>query len=134
MLALKAIHSLDDIIRGDHIAPISSIQAVFIEMGVVEKESPESIRKNDVRIDVQPPSKVLEVIERRVDGGALVERALVLKEEVGGHAHHAMFTRYHLCLFISMGSDDYHRIQVPMILSEREIEHVIKANTGCDSL
>ena len=65
---------------------ICTVDAVAIEMRVIEEHPAEVIRQHDVGIEVHPPAVVLKAIKAGVDGGTFVELAAVLAEEIGLHA------------------------------------------------
>ena len=111
---------------------ICTVDAVAIEMRVIEEHPAEVIRQHDVRIEVHPPAVVLEAIKAGVDGGTFVELAAVLAEEIGLHADRAMFFGDLLRGFVVVRGDDNHRVEMRMIEAEAHIEEIIKTDAGGD--
>ena len=118
--------------ESDHINPIRAIDAIFVEMRVIEKHSPEIFGQQNIGIQVEPPSVILKPVEPDIHSRAFIEAASVLAEKIGLNADRPMFTDHVLSLFILVRRDHNHRVEVWVIMGKRYIQHVIKPDAGCD--
>ena len=75
----------------DNIDAVGAGDALGVEEGVIEEDAAEVIGEGDVGIEVEAPAVILEAGEAGVDGGAFVEVAAVLGEEVCLDADGAVF-------------------------------------------
>jgi len=116
----------------DHINPIRAIDAICVQMRVIEKHSPEIIGQQNIGIQVEPPSVILKPVEPNIHRCAFIEAASVLSEKIGLNADRAVFAGNALGLFIVVRRDHNHRVEVWVIMGKRYIQHVIKPDAGGD--
>ncbi len=83
-------------------------------------------------VEVQPPAVVLEAAQAGVDGGALVEVAAVLGEEIGLDADGAVLLRDLLGAAVVVAGDDDHGVEVGMVERQGEVEQVVEADADGD--
>lgn len=123
-----------DGLAANYVHAVRAINAVTVEDGVVEEDAAEVIREGDVRIEMEPPAVILEPGEAGVDGGAFVEVAPILREEVCLDADGAVLLRDGLSGAVRVRSDDDEGIEVGMIEGEGRVEEIVEADRYGDGL
>jgi len=129
-LALKPSLQRIQFVQADYIHAIRAIDAILVEMSMIEKDAPEIIGEQNVGIEVEPPSVILESVESHIDRRAFVESTAVLAEKIGLYTDRAVLAGDLLSFFVLVRRDHDHRVEVRVIIGERHIEHVIETDAG----
>jgi len=118
------------LVDADHIDAIRAINAIGVQVGVVEEHPAEVIRQGNVGIEVQPPAMILPAGHPGVECRALVEATAILSEQIGLNANGSVLLGHLLRAPVLVAGNHDHGVQMRVVKFERDIEKIIKPDAG----
>jgi hypothetical protein len=119
-------------IDADHVNPVSAIDALLVQMCVIEEEPTEIVRQRNVGIDVEPPAVILPSGHPGIQRSPLIESPAVLPKEVRLDADGPVLLGDLLGAPILVARDHDHGVEVGVVQAKRYVKEIVKADAGGD--
>ncbi len=109
-------------IDANHVNPVSAIDALLVQMCVIEEEPTEIVRQRNVGIEVKSPAVILPSGHSGIQRGPLIELPSVFAEQVRLDADRAVLLGDLLCAPIIVARHHDHGVQVRVVHAERDVQ------------
>jgi len=117
-------------IDADHINPVSTINALLIQMRVIEEEPTKIVRQRYVGVEVEPPAVVLEPCEADIQRGPLVELPAVFAKQVRLDADGPVLLSDLLGAPVLVACYNDKGVELRVVQTDALIKKVIEPNTS----